>query len=57
MELAPQEKSYYKELFITADKDKDGIIGRADAAFLRRAKLQDSVLGQVRLFAYRRMKF
>jgi hypothetical protein len=55
MELAPQEKSYYKELFIAADKDKDGVIGRADAAFLRKAKLQDSVLGQVRLLANRRM--
>ncbi len=48
MELRPEEKIYFKELFGIADADKDGKIGLADAAFFRKSSLPDTLLGKVR---------
>jgi epidermal growth factor receptor substrate 15 len=48
IELTPTEKDYFRELFLLADADKDGVVGMTDApAFFRKAAIDPSFLSKV----------
>ncbi|GAM27890.1 hypothetical protein SAMD00019534_110660 [Acytostelium subglobosum LB1] len=41
------QKTYYDELYILADSDKDGMIGLKDAGFFRKSALPDETLREI----------
>lgn len=47
LNLSPEESYYFKQLFVLADADKDGIIGRNDASFLAKSGLSKITLAKV----------
>lgn len=47
LNLPPQTRAYYDQLFKIADADGDGVIGVNDSAFFRKSNLPNQVLGEV----------
>ncbi|EFA85490.1 EPS15 domain-containing protein [Heterostelium album PN500] len=46
-QVPPVQRTYYEELFKSADLDRDGEIGVTDAAFFRKSMLPNETLGEI----------